>query len=131
MFRKSISVWMYLCRAPWYFKTRYHSESLIPNLVHKVWKVFVNSDIVLALLLPQCGPYHVLVFIVINRFVLFLDCIHKKIPSGLDPIYSRCLCGNLLPVIFPPMFDIGESLEECEGDLFPIEKIVNNEITFL
>jgi hypothetical protein len=23
-----------------------HSESLIPSLVHKVWKVFVNSNIV-------------------------------------------------------------------------------------
>jgi hypothetical protein len=76
----------------------------------------------LALLLPQCGPSHVLVFIVINRVVLFLDRIHKKIPSGLDPIYSRFLCGTFLPVSFPPMFDMGESLEECEGDLFPVGK---------
>jgi hypothetical protein len=80
--------------------------------------------------LPQCGPSHVLVFIVINRVILFLDRIHKKIPSGLDPIYSRFLCGTFLPVSFPPMFDMGESLEECEGDLFPVEKIVNREITF-
>jgi hypothetical protein len=41
--RKSISVWMYLCRAPQYFRTKCHSESLIPILVHKVWKVLVNS----------------------------------------------------------------------------------------
>jgi hypothetical protein len=61
---------------------------------------------------------------------LFLDCIHKKIPSGLGPIYSRFLGGTLLPVSFPPMFDMGESLEECEGDLFPVEKIVNREVTF-
>jgi hypothetical protein len=61
---------------------------------------------------------------------LFLDHIHKKIPSGLGPIYSRFLQGNLLPVSFPLMFDMGESLEECEGDIFPIEKIVNKEITF-
>jgi hypothetical protein len=53
--------------------------------------------------------------------VLFFDCIHKKTPSGLDPIYSRFLCVTLLPVSFPPMFDMGESLEECEGDLFPVE----------
>jgi hypothetical protein len=44
MSRKSISVWMYLCRAPRYFKTKCHSESLIPSLVCKVWKVLVNSE---------------------------------------------------------------------------------------
>jgi hypothetical protein len=43
MSRKSISVWMYLCRAPRYFRTKCHSESLIPILVCKVWKVLVNS----------------------------------------------------------------------------------------
>jgi hypothetical protein len=84
----------------------------------------------LALLLPQCGPSHVLVFIFINRAVLFFDHIHKKIPSGLDPIYSRCLCGTFLPVSFPPMFDMGESLEECEGDIFRVRKNLNREITF-
>jgi hypothetical protein len=84
----------------------------------------------LALLLPQCVPFHVLVFIVINMVVFFLDRIHKKIPSGLDPIYSRFLYGNFLPVSFPTMFDMGERLEECEGDLFLVEKIVNREITF-
>jgi hypothetical protein len=44
MSRKSISVWMYLCRAPWYFITKCRSESLIPSLVRKVWKVLVNYD---------------------------------------------------------------------------------------
>ena len=77
----------------------------------------------LALLFPQCGPSHVLVFIVINMIVLFFDHIQKKIPSGLDPIYSRFLYGTFLPVSFLPLFDMGESLEECEGDLFPVEKI--------
>jgi hypothetical protein len=72
----------------------------------------------LALLLSQCGPSHVLVFIVINRVVLFLDHIHKKIPSGLDPIYSRFLCGTFLLVSFPPMFDMEKRLEECEDDHF-------------
>jgi hypothetical protein len=78
----------------------------------------------------QCGPSHVLVIIVTNKVILFLDRIHKKIPSGLDPIYSRLLYGTFLPVSFPPMFDMGESLKECEGDLFPVRKIVNKEITF-
>jgi hypothetical protein len=71
-----------------------------------------------------------LVLIVANRVILFLDRIHKKIPSGLGPIYSRLLCGTFLPVSFPPMFDMGESLKECEGDLFPVIKMVNIEITF-
>jgi hypothetical protein len=84
----------------------------------------------LAPLLLQCGPSHVLVLIVSNRIILFLYRIHKKFPSGLGPIYSRLLCGNFLPVSFPPMFDMGESLKECEGDLFPVGEIMNKEITF-
>jgi len=44
--------------------------------------------------------------------ILLLDCIHKKIPSGIEPIYSRFLYGTFLPVSFPPMFDMGEILEE-------------------
>jgi hypothetical protein len=65
-----------------------------------------------------------------SKIVLFFDGIHKKVPSGLDPLYSRFLCGTLLPVSFPPMFDMGESLEDCEGDLIPVGKILNKEITF-
>jgi hypothetical protein len=84
----------------------------------------------LALLLSQCGSSHVLVFIVINKIVLLFDRIHTKIPSGLGPIYSRFLYGTLFPVSFSPMFDMGESLEKCNDDLFPIEKILNKEITF-
>jgi hypothetical protein len=56
--------------------------------------------------------------------------IHKKIPSGLGPIYSRFLCGTFLPVSFPPMFDMRERFKECGGALFFVEKIVNREITF-
>jgi hypothetical protein len=84
----------------------------------------------LALLLPHCGPSHVLVIIVSNTIILFLDCIHKIIPSGIDPIYSILLSGIFLPLSFPPMFDMGESHKECEGDLFPLGKIMNKEITF-
>jgi hypothetical protein len=71
-----------------------------------------------------------LVLIVSNRVILFFYRIHKKIPGGIDPIYSRLLCGNLLPVSFPPMFDMRERFEECKGDLFFFRKIVNREITF-
>ena len=81
-------------------------------------------------LLTQHGPSHVLVVIVTNKVILFLDYIHKKIPSGLRPIYSRLLYGTFLPVNFPPIFDMGEILKEHEGDLLSIEKIVNREINF-
>jgi hypothetical protein len=67
---------------------------------------------------------------IINMIVLFLDRIHKKIPSGLGPIYSKFLCGNFLPICFLPMFDMGESLEEFKCDIFPVGKILNREITF-
>jgi hypothetical protein len=62
--------------------------------------------------------------------ILFLDLIHKKISSGLDPIYSRLLCGNFIQVSFPPSFDMGERLKESEDDLFSVIKIVKKEITF-
>jgi hypothetical protein len=84
----------------------------------------------LAPLLSQCGPSHVQVLIVSNRVILFLYCIHKKIPSGISPIYSRLLCGTFLLVSFPTMFDMRESFKECEGDILFVEKIVNREITF-
>jgi hypothetical protein len=73
----------------------------------------------LAPLLMQRGPSQVLVVIVTNRAILFIDRIHKKIPSGFIPIYSKLLCGTLLPVSFPPMFDMEERFKECEGDFFP------------
>jgi hypothetical protein len=75
----------------------------------------------LALLLP--GPSHVLVLIVSNRVILFLYRIHKKIPNGISPIYSRLLCGIFLPVSFPPMFDMRKSFKECESDLFFVGKL--------
>jgi hypothetical protein len=80
--------------------------------------------------LLQCVPSHILVLIVSNRVILFLYRVHKKIPSGIGPIYFRLFCGTFLPVIFPPMFDMGEIFKECEGDLFPVRKMVNREITF-
>jgi hypothetical protein len=66
MSRKSISVWMYLCRAPRYFRTKCRSESLIPSLVCKVWKVLVNSRTTWPLSCLQCGPSHVLVLMLAN-----------------------------------------------------------------
>jgi hypothetical protein len=71
-----------------------------------------------------------LAFIVANKVILFLDNIYERLPSGFDLDHSILLCGNFLTVSFPPMFDKGESLKECEGDLFLVEKIVHIEITF-
>jgi hypothetical protein len=68
----------------------------------------------LAPLLRQRGPSHALVFIVANRVILFLDRIFKKISRGLDPIYSKLICGTLLPVSFPPMFDMGGALRSVK-----------------
>jgi hypothetical protein len=45
MSRNSISVWMYLCRAPRYLSTKCRSEYLIPYLVRKVWKIFVIFEL--------------------------------------------------------------------------------------
>jgi hypothetical protein len=70
------------------------------------------------------------VIIVSHRVILLLDRIHKKFSSGINPNYSRLLCGIFLLVSFPPMFDMGESLKECKGDLFSAGKIVKKEITF-
>jgi hypothetical protein len=70
-----------------------------------------------------------MVFIVINMIVILSDCIHKRIPSGLEPIYSIFIYENFLPISFSSMFDMGESLEECKGFLFPIGKNLNKEIT--
>jgi hypothetical protein len=78
----------------------------------------------------QCGPSHVLVIIVSHRVIFLFDRIHKNIPSGLSPKYSKILFTIFLPENFPPMFDMGESLKEYKGDLLSVEKIVNREITF-
>jgi hypothetical protein len=81
-------------------------------------------------LLPQCGPSHILVLIVSNRLIPFLYRVHKKIPGGIGPIYYKIFCGTFLPVSFPPMFDMEEIFKECEGDIFPVGKMVNREIPF-
>jgi hypothetical protein len=84
----------------------------------------------LVLLLMQFGLSHVLVFIFSNRVILFLEDIHKRVPSGLSPKYSRLLYGFFLAISLLPMFDMGDKLKECKGDLFPIGKKLDKEIIF-
>ena len=67
-------VWMYLCTALRYFRTKFGSKSLVPSLVHKVWKVLVKS--VTAWPLSCHSVVHVMYW--------------------LDPIYSRHLYGTFL-----------------------------------
>jgi hypothetical protein len=78
----------------------------------------------------QHGPSHVLVIIVYHRVIFLLEHIHKTIPSGLGPKYSRILCGIVLPVIFPPMFDMGERLKERKGDIIFVEKKLTKKLNY-
>jgi hypothetical protein len=64
----------------------------------------------MAPLFMQSGLFLVLVVIVTNKVILFLDHIHKEIPSGIDPIYSKLFYGNFIPVSFPPIFYMGRAL---------------------
>jgi hypothetical protein len=81
-------------------------------------------------LLTQCGPSHVLVIIVSNRIIMFLNNINKKIPSGFGLKHSKLLYGIFLTISLPLIFDMGDNLKEHKGDFFPVEKIGDKEITF-
>jgi hypothetical protein len=73
--------------------------------------IFELQHYIVPILNPR-HPSHVLVIIISHTVILLLDHKHKKIPSGLGQKYSILLCGILLPVSFPPMFDIGGRLKE-------------------
>jgi hypothetical protein len=68
-----------------------------------------------------------LVVIASNTVIFFLDEIHKRAPSGIDPKYSRFLYVFLMIVSLPPMLEMGDLINECKGDIFPIGKIVDKE----
>jgi hypothetical protein len=55
----------------------------------------------LDLLLSQCGPSHALVFIVINKILLFFDRIHKKNPKWAHPHIFQIPLWNFCPSKFP------------------------------
>ena len=80
--------------------------------------------------LPQCGPSHVLVFIVSDKVIFPLKSIHKICPSGFGPKHFNLLYGGFLIVSIPPIFDMGDNLKEGESDLFSIEKFIDRKITF-
>jgi hypothetical protein len=106
----------------WYFKTRCHSESLIPNFECKVWKMLVYSGTIWSLSLMQSHPSHVLVIIVSNRVEFLLEGINKGHPSGSCPKCHRLIFIMSLPVTFPPIFDMGKGFKERVKVIFLVSE---------
>jgi hypothetical protein len=80
--------------------------------------------------LTQCGPSCVLVFVASKMVVLFFNGIPEGIPSIGDCKYCRFLYGPLLRISIPRVLNMGEDLEECKSNIFPIGKIVDQKISF-
>jgi hypothetical protein len=55
--------------------------------------------------------------------VLFFNGIPEGIPCGGDHKYCIFLYGPLLRVSIPPVLNMGDDLEECKSNIFPIEKL--------
>ena len=81
-------------------------------------------------LLTQNGPSCVLVVIVVDGIVLFLEGLQKRFPSGFEPKNIILVYGILLTISVPPISDMGHSLKECKDDLFRIGKVLDRKITF-
>jgi hypothetical protein len=75
--------------------------------------------------LTQCGSFCVLILVASNKVVLFFNGIPKGIPGGGDRKYCRFLCVPLLRVHISPFLNMGDGLEECKCNIFPIGKIVD------
>jgi hypothetical protein len=80
--------------------------------------------------LTHCGPSCVVVLVASNRVVLLFNGIHEGIPCGRDCKYFIFLCGPFLRVSIPQVLNMGDDLEECKSNLFPIRKIVDQIIPF-
>jgi hypothetical protein len=65
-----------------------------------------------------------------NRVVLFFNGVPEGIPCRGHHKNCRFLHDPLLRVSIPPVFNMGNGLEECKSDIFPIEKIVDKKISF-
>lgn len=72
------------CRPLWYFKTRFHWESLILSFVSKVWKMLVYSDTIFSL--SQHKVSHIIYYSsLFNMVVFLLEGINKRCPNGFSP----------------------------------------------
>ena len=80
--------------------------------------------------LAQGGPSGVLVLVASNKVVLLFNGILEGIPHRGNQKYHRFLYGPLFKVSVPPIFNMGNDLEECKSNIFPIGKIVDRKIPF-
>jgi hypothetical protein len=61
---------------------------------------------------------------------LFFNGIPEGIPCGGEHKYCRFLYGPLLRVSIPLVLNMGDGLEECKINIFPVGKIVDRKIPF-
>jgi hypothetical protein len=80
--------------------------------------------------LTQGGPFGVLVLVASNRVVLLFKGIPKGIPCRENHKYCRFLYVPLLRVSVLPILNMGDDLEECKSNIFPIGKIVDQKVPF-
>ena len=80
--------------------------------------------------LMQGGPSGVLVLVACNMVVLFFNGVLEGIRCRGHQNNCIFLHDPLLRVSIPPVFNMGNDLEECKSDLFPIRKIVDRKIPF-
>jgi hypothetical protein len=80
--------------------------------------------------LTHGGSFGVLVLVASNRVVLFFNGIPEGIPCRGNYKYCIFLYGPLLRVSVLPILNMGDALEECKSNLFPIKKIVDQKIPF-
>jgi hypothetical protein len=81
-------------------------------------------------LLTWGGPSGVLFLIDSNMVVLFFNGIPEGIPCRIHHKHCIFLHGPLLIASIPPVFNMGNDLEECKSDIFPIKKIVDQKRSF-
>jgi hypothetical protein len=72
--------------------------------------------------LMQGGPSGVLVLVASYMVLLFFNGIPKGIPCRVNHKYCRYFYGPLFIVSVPPVLNMGDDIEECKSNLFPIRK---------
>jgi hypothetical protein len=80
--------------------------------------------------LAQGGASSILVLVASKRVVLFFNGNPEGIPCGDYHKFFRFLYNPFLRVSIPPVLNMGDDLQECKSNVFPIEKIVDRKIPF-
>jgi hypothetical protein len=73
--------------------------------------------------LTQGAPSSVLVLVASNRVVLFFNGVPEGISCRENQKYCRFLYRPLLRVSIPLVLNMGDDLEECKSNIFPIRKL--------